>query len=178
VNARSLVLVAAALAAGAVPLSSSAQTAGGNVGVLMETSKIDSQTDLLRARTAFANAQTAYEKQRGSGQLDLPRVIAIVGRGSDLRADVRYQDGRRRLVSVGDALASRITVSSITAEEVLVMAPGVAKAKPISYMLEFQNPQAVTQFVPGQPMPLPLTAPPEPLPLPQPLPGPAVAKTK
>jgi hypothetical protein len=157
-----------ALVAG-IGISSTAGYAQSKVGTLLEASKLESETDLLRAQTAHATAKREFERQRGAGQIDLPRVIAIVGMGSDLLADVRYSDGRRRLVSVGEALASRVTVSAITPQEVLVLLPSDKQGtKSAKYMLEFQNPALMTAAPagPGQILPMPLMAPPEPLPLP------------
>lgn len=148
------------------------------LGTLLEASKLESETDLLRAQTAHARAKSEFERQRGAGQIDLPRVVAIVGMGTDLRADVRYSDGRRRIVSVGEALASRVTVAAISPQEVLVLLPSDKQgAKSAKYMLEFQNPALMTAApsVRGsQILPMPLTAPPEPLPLPAPPMGAAV----
>lgn len=138
-------------------------------GVLLETGRLESETSLIKARSARLRAEREFEREQGAGRLDLPRVVAVMGVGSSLRADVRYGDGRRRTVAVGDAIASRVTISEITAEEVVVLVPGQPGGRTGRFMLEFISPQMLPgNFQPGQtlPLPLPLAPVPEPLPLP------------
>lgn len=166
-----LAAVAAILLAALALAPAHAQRAG----TLFEISEFESKTDRIRAETNYEASRKELAARKGSPTLDLPRVVAIMGQQDALKADVRYGDGRRRVVGVGDALAARVTVASITPQEVIVaVPPQTAKGAPMRYMLEFANPQIPILPVvlqPGQPVPMPLAPVPEPLLLPGPLRG-------